>query len=326
MNKCTLPYCPAKICQAINYSYTPSLWEKEGQIISQPKNTFGSVWNDDKVFILYFADFINIYRAENLLGHWYIDDKPVLCGELDKWDKGLDCASVFKDNNKWYLFYRGHGNWQNLPSHAIGLATSNDGAAWEKHKNNPILIPESGQWDGAYYDTGKPVLFDPWGIIKVGDIYYLWYNCDHPNMCRCTGLAYSKDLINWTKDSRNPVFTHGRFCVAPFKYKDWYYMIVPSFGFQRKESKFELYKCKKPTFYPEEREFLGHILTCGNQCDFDEMYIDAPSVLTGDIYRNSFPDDIIRLYYTGEAYPMGQSKWSHGLATISLSEFEKRYA
>jgi len=314
-----MPYCERNCIHSSVKDNCVNLLNKQGQILSKHKNTFGTVWKEENVFYLYYADFQNMYRAKSKDGmNWQADKVPLLQGELYNWDEGIDCTTVFKDNGIWHCFYRGH-NWRRLPSHCIGLAHSNDGVNWEKNQANPIIIPDISNWDGKYLAKNKPVLLDPWGIIKISNKYYLWFNSDTPDMCRCTGLATSTDLVNWKKDKNNPIFINGRFCVSPFKYKDFYYLIVTSGGFQRKYNYFELYKDKSPTFYDFEREYIGRILECGEEGDFDEGYIDAPNILTDNIYRNSFPTNPIGfIYYTGETSIIGQ--WSHGFATLDFNK------
>lgn len=276
------------------------------------RNAFGSIWRDEGNDFLYWCDFRNVYRAwrPRKSQVWFSDNRTVLPGANVGWDIHIDCASVFKDNGIWYMLYRGgdlEGNY------AIGLAISLDGCNWEKNETNPVLSPTPRTWDGI---EGRPSkIFDPWGIIKVGDIYHLWYNSENPEHCRCTGLATSEDLIHWKKDDRNPIFIDGRFCVCPFIFGDHYYLIVPSGGFLRDGSvHFELYRSKSPEFYPEDREFILNILDCGPKGAFDSLYIDAPAVLTDDINRYVF--GTIEMFYTGEGPT--PTFWRHGKATVNL--------
>jgi len=296
---------------AVKYAFNP--------ILSGVKNTFGSVWYNG-LYHLFYADFQNIYHTISTDGlSWKVGDK-ILTGEEGKWDEGLDCAVVFRDSdsskgNAWHILYRGH-NWKALPSHSIGLASMHN-YKWSKHPDNPILTPCSGKWDGIYNDRGKPTILDPWGIMKVGSLYYLWFNADNPKTCRSTGLAISEDLVNWEYDRANPIFKNGRFCVCPFRYGEYYYMIVTAGGYQRRHNWFELYRSRFPAFYEQDREYLGVLLKCGSYGDFDYGYIDAPSVLTDNIQRIIPENQEVRLYYTGERR-IGE--WSHGLATFHIEE------
>ncbi|MDD5326962.1 MAG: hypothetical protein PHY02_03995 [Phycisphaerae bacterium] len=297
------------------------LWNKYigNPVLPTPTNAFGSVWLDEGIYHFYYTNLLNVYHATSSDGlNWQTYPDPVLTGTTGQWDERIEVSMVFKDNDTWYMLYRGH-NYIGLPySHAIGLASSADGINWQKSEFNPVLTPTSGEWDGVYMDRGEPMNFDPWGIMKIGSTYHLWFNADNPSLSRATGLATSTDLVNWTKDANNPIFTHGRFCVFPFKYGDYYYMIVTSGGYQKYVTTFELYRDKNPTFYLKDREFVTHVLKCGPQRAFDEKYLDTPCAVTNDIYRDSFPSDTVKVYYTGEAPPIGV--WRHGLATFNLSD------
>lgn len=322
MEKCTLPYCKQDcIHNPIKHIDWP--WDKQGQILSGIKNAFGSVWYEGKWAYFYFADFKNIYLAKSRCGFEWQIEGIVLRGEPNSWDGGLDAALVFKDEGVWYLLYRGHDLRGKLPTYSIGLASSSDGINWSKHPQNPLLSPLNGSWEGEYSAKGQPTIFDPWGIIRANDVYYLWFNADNPNTCRSTGLATSLDLVHWYRREQNPIFKGGRFCVCPFKYKDYYYMVVTANGFQRRNNCFELYRCKTPDFYEQDREFLGTVLGNGGVGEFDEGYIDTPYIVTKDIYRDSFPDTKTGfLLYTGESSVIGQ--WSHGIATFSFEDLEKK--
>jgi len=285
----------------------------------EPRNAFGTVWLDENVHRLYYCDFRNAYISISSNGHKFIPSVSVMLGEPDGWDRGIDCATVFQEGPMWYMLYRGHNGEKFIP-YAIGLAGSFDGYSWFKCADNPVMVPEAGAWDGQYIGSDLHAPFDPWGIIKVEDTYYMWFNSEHPSTCRTTGLATSKDLVNWKRDAKNPIFENGKFCMSPFKYKDNFYLIVTAGGFKRDgTNRFELYRDKKPTFYPEDREYLGVILNCGTKGEFDDLYIDGPNVLTSDIQRNPIIEDgKIKLYYTGEGQKFGQ--WCHGLAYLDIEK------
>ena len=77
-----------------------------------------------------------------------------------------------------------------------------------------------------------------------------------------------------------------------FQNNEWY-------SVETWDHKIELYRDLNPTFYPEDREFLGTVMLAGESGQWDQGYLDTPSVLTLDIFRDSFPDENIWLYYTG---------------------------
>jgi hypothetical protein len=129
-------------------------------------------------------------------------------------------------------------------------------------------------------------------------------------------------LVTWTKDINNPIFIDNRYCVFPFKSGDYYYMLAcksitstpgltPTVPNNRK---IELYRDSSPTFYPDEREYLGVAIFEGGTGAWDAAYLDTPCVITDDITRSTFPTGNIQMYYTG----WNGSTWGHGLAVGAL--------
>jgi len=83
---------------------------------------------------------------------------------------------------------------------AIGLATSTDGIAWNKHGGNPVLAKtgNAADPDGAFVGSAC--------VVKTGSTYHMWYsgaksetyliyNYLLPNICYAT----STDGIAWTR-------------------------------------------------------------------------------------------------------------------------------
>ena len=86
-----------------------------------------------------------------------------------------------------------------------GLATSTDGIIWNKHPNNPMLLPGvAGSWDE----------YNVWpssGVIFKDSIFHLLYtgvNFANPSNSPI-GLAISTDGITWEKSGVNPVLQSG---------------------------------------------------------------------------------------------------------------------
>ena len=84
---------------------------------------------------------------------------------------------------------------------AIGLATSPDGVHWTKYPDNPVLIPLPDTWEDR--ELG------PMHLMKLGDIYVLFYEGRGKFNRWMNGIAYSRDLINWRRDLRNPFMGPG---------------------------------------------------------------------------------------------------------------------
>ncbi len=301
------------------FSEGTKLWEK---FQSNPliEGRFGSMWyNGPNDLHAYYGKYSSLYYSTSSDGvNWVEDDvnNPI----LNPVTGFADCTMVWVEDANWFMLYRSN-EWGNGVE--IGLATSTDGINWIKSQHNPVISPSLGTWD----DEGLPNWgIDPWGIIKVGTTYYLWYNTISV-IPRRTGLITSTDLIYWQKDPNNPIFDNNRFCVFPFKYGEYYYMLVPYFpghewnDIRPWDHQIELYRDLNPTFYEQDREFLGAILASGRMNQWDQGYLDTPSVLTLDIYRDSFPDDKIWMYYTGREKNMGP--WREGLAIGDLNDLSK---
>ncbi|WP_240664687.1 DUF2341 domain-containing protein, partial [Methanosarcina sp. MSH10X1] len=278
-----------------------------------PNGEFGSMWysGPGQYDAWYNVPSGKIMHAASTDGnHWVSDPDPALLpGQTGSWDSSaVEVPYVWKENSTWYMLFRGRSGIENK----IGLATSTDGKNWTKYAGNPVLNASASGWE-----SGVGQGFDPWGLIKIGPVYYLWYNTvnDLGDHTRMTGLATSTDLIHWTSDPNNPIFTGGRYCIQEFKYGDYYYMLVPlTTGF------IELYRDKNPTFYPSERSYLGYVITANASSDWESDNLDTPSILSNDIYRNSFPSSDLQMYYTGGT---ADYVFSEGLATFPLSMLDK---
>jgi len=273
---------------------------------------FGSMWyNGPNNYHAYYSDGTNVLHATSSDGErWAIDKakNPVLRVTAGQWDAtAIELVNVWKEGITWYVLYRARNTAISNERH-IGLATSINGINWTKNASNPVLSVSPNTWEVS---GGKGI--DPWGIMKIGSTYYLWYNTVDPpaSQTRATGLATSTDLVNWTKNPSNPIFQNGRYCVQPFQYGSYYYMLVPYW-----DHRIELYLDSNPTFYPNERKLIGTVVKSGVNGEWDHFYLDTPSILTNNIYRNSFSDDYIWIYYTG----LGDGLiWEEGLTKYPLA-------
>ena len=270
---------------------------------------FGSpVYVADNDYVFYYSDNTNILRATSTDGVTWTPDavnNPVVTGGT--------LAMAWKEDSGWKMLFRYSG--------VFGLATSSDGITWTKYASNPVMSGGAvGQWDNAD--------IDPWGIIKIGSTYYLWYNTIGVNP-RKVGLATSTDLINWTKDANNPIFEGNRYCAGVFKYGDYYYLLVPktdtyTFTPTIYAQRIELYRDTDPRFLPASREYLGIILhgkDNNNGDNWEWAYVDTPTVFTKTIERNTFVNDRMEMYYC--SLDATTSPWAHGVAYGNL-EFLSR--
>lgn len=94
------------------------------------------------------------------------------------------------------------GEIDSKKANRYGLAKSKDGIHWREVGD--IIIPNKNSWDQSLWAGG---------ISKQGNKYVIYYTGVLKNTrqdsCKI-GKAYSKNLINWKKDSNNPVLTLGK--------------------------------------------------------------------------------------------------------------------
>jgi len=272
-------------------------------VINVTNSGFGSTFYDSSTSIYHnFTSYGTILHYTSTDGRTWVADtahNPVLTPTQPWEGSNVGVPMAWKEGGTWYMLYRGGS------PNVIGLATSVDAVNWVKSSANPVLSGTPGAWD---YQA-----LDPWGVIKVGDTYYMWYNTIGAvaGLGRCTGLATSTNLTNWTKDPNNPIFSGGRFCAFPFKYGAYYYLLIPHYTSGSDYSQHELYRDVNPTFYPGQREYLGVAINFG-PTDWDDHDQDTPCVFTDTIYRDTYTysNNQLWVYYAGEG---GDGTWRTGM-------------
>jgi hypothetical protein len=280
--------------------------------------TFASVIKDHNDFKMYYSGRgvqfngnIGLATSNDVKRWVKYRGNPILeKGGAGSWDDMMIwCPMVWKEDY-YHMLYTG-ANSKSVTQ--VGYATSNDGVHWKKYENNPVFNDPT--W--AHNDT------EGWGVIKVGDTYFLWYNTLmtaystlNPSP-RELGVAISKDLIHWTPYKSSPIFassqgidSYHQFCAFPFRYGPFYYLIVPSQSRSRKYASFKLYRSKSPYFDPTERKFVRNIVYPGRSGDWDDHDLDTPIILTEDITRTTFVNNEMMLFYSGTDT---HERWSEGL-------------
>lgn len=108
---------------------------------------------------------------------------------------------VLKENNLWHAWYSSGTGWYKVDGkleHVYNLkyAYSEDGKKWRQE--GKIVINSKNDFEALC----KPA------IIKINDTFYMWFSFrgskgfrDGSQSYRI-GLAYSKDMINWTRDDK----------------------------------------------------------------------------------------------------------------------------
>lgn len=279
-----------------------NLWTKSDSNPLLSNSKFGSIWKEGNNYYLYYVKPLDrkVYRSVSTDKINFTSEQLVMEGDPVGWDKYIDVVNVWKEDSTWYMLYRGTNT-----EAKVGLATSSDGGNWNKYASNPLTSISD---------------YDATGLIKVDSTYYLFANGNPAH--GITNLYTSEDLINWTANSNNPIFASDRFCPFVFKHGGYYYMIITRDAIGGDSSPgdhyFELYRDTNPTFYPQERDYLGVISI--NDQSYDSGYLDVPMCIVNDIYRDSFPTgDELWCYYSGR-----NGAYAHSLATTSFSALASR--
>lgn len=263
-------------------------------------DTFCSIVINDSTYYLFCTNLttnsITRYHSTSLESGW-VYDGAVLEPSATGWDDtAVGVPAVWVENGTWHMLYRGKG-----AVYQIGYANSTDGLNWVKYSGNPVIQNGTGvDWDNDD--------LDPWGVIKVGDTYYLYYNTI--TSPREVGIATSTNLTVWTKDANNPIFDNDRFCAFAFKYGGYYYIMVPHYTSGTDYTEFELYRDTQPTFYSTSRTFIASIKQT-TDTGWDSVDIDTPALLTDTIFRDSFPNNELWVVYAGY-----NTSWAEGVAKL----------
>lgn len=138
---------------------------------------------------------------EELL-EWHRLPEPILTPEEgEPWESGgLYKECLLEHEGTFYLFYNAknqtHGRW----IEQTGLATSADLVRWTRHPDNPVLRVTPGAWDGGFVS-------DPC-VLRDGDRWAMFFfGFDYKKAQE--GVAYSADLLNWTKHP-DPIIETGQ--------------------------------------------------------------------------------------------------------------------
>ena len=96
---------------------------------------------------------------------------------------------------------------------------------------------------------------------------------------------------------------YSQFCPFSFTYGGLYYVLVPSYSSVGDYSKFYLYRSSSP-YFPASDRTLVRVAHTPQGVDAKDN--DTPYILTSDIERSIFPNDVLRVYYAGDP---GSGNW-----------------
>ncbi|MCC7374537.1 MAG: family 43 glycosylhydrolase [Verrucomicrobiales bacterium] len=136
-----------------------------------------------------------------------------------------------RDNRFWTLYgcYPRQGGYELRPGYE-GVAISDDGLAWRRAKNAPILAvqdPDCAPWE-------KDCTYQPWLVEHLGR-FFNFYNAAQGGIEQ-TGLAFSPDLIQWMRYPANPVIPNRpggydeQFASDPKVFRDGDHWVMFYFG------------------------------------------------------------------------------------------------
>ncbi len=114
---------------------------------------------------------------------------------------GIADFSIIKKGNTYHLFHieRRENGFPLFPGNEIffGHTTTKDFCNWEVHQPALFISPDS--WDNTH-------IWAPY-VFKHNNTFYMFYTGVNQYGSQSIGLATSKDLFNWKKHKKNPIFT-----------------------------------------------------------------------------------------------------------------------
>ena len=135
-------------------------------------------WDEDaKLFVMrysageqYEPNAIGCATSPDGLNWKKYQKNPIFVADPEsRWEQHKVTACQCVKRGEWfYMFYIG---FENEHLARIGVARSKDGLTnWERMKNNPIISPDPGAWDGD-------ACYKPFAIYDEDqDLWRLWYN------------------------------------------------------------------------------------------------------------------------------------------------------
>jgi predicted GH43/DUF377 family glycosyl hydrolase len=130
---------------------------------------------------------------------WSKHPNPVLrTGPRGSWDeRGVADPYVIRQGEFYYMYYLGEDRARRQ---RLGVARSVDGITWTKYRDGPILeLGAPGAFDEL--GLGEPAVWSQHGW------YWMLYTGRDRREFRRLGLARSRDGVNWTRVTEEPVLS-----------------------------------------------------------------------------------------------------------------------
>jgi predicted GH43/DUF377 family glycosyl hydrolase len=207
---------------------------------------------------------------------WRMAPRPLIeRGPEGAWDS-VDALnpSVVRFRDRYFNLYSGF----NGETWSSGLATSPDGAVWEKHPGNPLFGPHH-RWEGSYMAANGA------SLVRGDDLLH-WYQAGPRNETRI-GFAHSADGVGWERWSE-PVLGYGPagswdeaalgdpYAIACGEWLYLYYLGQDRFGVQR------LGVARSRDGVHWRKSHLNPLLETGGAGAFDERGLGEPAVFFAD--------------------------------------------
>jgi len=151
----------------------------------------------------------------------------VLSGIPGTWEEDVNRPMILKKYSTYYMWFTGQ---QSANYSKIGHARSHNGITWKRHAS-PVLVPELS-WEAESIMCSY-VIYN-----EVSKMFYMYYSAGHQYEPFAIGHASSKDGVNWTRTSPDPIFTadksvdweKDRVTCPTVKYSgEYYYMFYIGF-------------------------------------------------------------------------------------------------
>ena len=229
----------------------------------------------------------SIALVESIDGVSWSQPKIVLSPNIDSgWEDEVNRPSIVKIQDLYHMWYTG----QTRDYSRIGYAQSTDGVSWNRISSEPIL--------GADVAWEKDTVMCPHVIYDYKQSQFrMWYSGGDQNEPDSIGYAASKDGINWSKNSNNPIFlpdkksfwesykVTGCFVI---QHGEYYYMFYIGFS---DEFSAQIGLARSKDGISDWKRFPGNPIIGPGISEWDEDAVYKPSVI--------FEGNQWRLWYNG---------------------------
>lgn len=169
----------------------PGIWKEAG--------TYYLTYEGAAVNIPFSPGDVGLATSTDGLHFTKSPDGAILKHDRTGWEStNIGTPSLWKEGETWWLFYHAF----NGAKVQIGVATGTSLTNLIKHPKNPLIPVTPGAWDSG--TVGKRS-----AICKEGGYYYMAYegSTDAPfdKADWSSGMARSKNLIDWEKMPGNPM-------------------------------------------------------------------------------------------------------------------------